>query len=462
MRQTTRPPARLAGRLAAATLLVCSALGCKPSSAQLNEQGEPVAERPKPSLEELRQAPNPSYASPTGQRQECLGRLVFDAPREMQWGLNAPGQWSGDRYRFTLKMHGGHDDLWVGNTQVVVMAPGRWSDVERMARSIDAKKGNGIFEYEKQIEVRLASIADLQELLDDPSKNINGHDLTTYPASIERTKKDIADIETRIANIKVDWHPLDLGLPQTLAYAGGPNLYAFMFREGRVYKFLSASGEGQPPFEARLAAFKTMLQRFKVRKLYEVPQERGICVPYGFIPDDGTPNFKIGVSLRWADRPGVIYTLRTGVVLENGVVDSEPTTLTAIARAGGTGLASLVGAREVKRIGPRPARIGALSAQQGGMSINVAPAGKPPIYNYSVYTGYGGWGHSRVLPYITLEMRSFTMEQEETLKANPPPLEESMKRKEQLLTSIRLRPTQPLMAELEGLAATAGVASGAR
>lgn len=268
-----------------------------------------------------------------------------------------------------------------------------------------------------------------------------------YPKSIEAHKKDIADIETRIANIQKDWHPLDLGIPNSLGFAGGPNLYAFVLHEGRAYKFVSASGEGEPPFEVRQQAFLDMLRRFQFRKMYEVPKVPGICVPYGFIPDDGKLGFRVGVSMRYADRPGVIYTLGTGVVGERGVDGSEPSLLTAIARAGTVGM---VPGRDAQRIGPRQARIGALSAEQGGASLNVADPGKPPVRSYSVYTGYGGWGHSRVLPYITVDMRSFTKEQERTLKADPPPFEESLERLDGLLQSIRLRPTEPLMPELAG------------
>ncbi len=80
--------------------------------------------------------------------------------------------------------------------------------------------------------------------------------------------------------------------------------------------------------------------------------------------------------------------------------------------------------------------------------MNVADPGKPPVRSYSVYTGYAGWNHSRVLPAITVNLRSFTKEQEPTLKADPPPFEESLARLEALLKSIRLRPTEPQMPEL--------------
>jgi len=112
---------------------------------------------------------------------------------------------------------------------------------------------------------------------------------------------------------------------------------------------------------------------------------------------------------------------------------------------------SAYGVKVNKSFGPRPAHIGALSADQGGISLNVADPGKPPVYNYSVYTGYAGWPNSQVLPYITVDMRSFTRQQDKSLKADPPPFDESLARLDKLLKSIRLRPTQPAMPEIQNL-----------
>ncbi len=68
----------------------------------------------------------------------------------------------------------------------------------------------------------------------------------------------------------------------------------------------------------------------------------------------------------------------------------------------------------------------------------VYTAGGTP--GYSVYAGARGWDHSQVLPFISLNMRSFDRETApEDLKVNPPPFEQSMKRFETTLDSIRTR-----------------------
>lgn len=424
-------------------LLLALLVGCTPSSAQ---NGEPAA---KPNAEQLRQASNPGYSPPAGSKQECLGRLVFDAPREMQWGINAPGSWSGDRFRFTEDMHGGQDYVGVGNVKAVVSAPAKRADIERMHRSQDARKDNAIFEYETSIGTKKRRIDEFQSLLDDPSKNTERWDTSTYPKAMAEIKKQIADIETSITNLQKDWHPMDLGQPDSLGYAAGPTLYAFLLRDGRAYQFMSTGGEGEPKFEERERAFRDMIKRFQVRKMHDIPKAPGICIPYGFIPDDGRGHFRTEVSMRYADQPGVIYTIGTAVVGERGIEGPEPALLQATARAAAGTLSGVLSTgRDTKSIGPRATTIGALPAHQGGISMNVAEPGKPPVRSYSVYTGYPGWNHSRVLPAITVNLRSFTKEQERTLKADPPPFEESLARLDALLKSIRLRPTEPVMPEL--------------
>lgn len=52
---------------------------------------------------------------------------------------------------------------------------------------------------------------------------------------------------------------------------------------------------------------------------------------------------------------------------------------------------------------------------------------------------------------IRLNLRSFTREQELSLKSYPPPFEESLERLDAVLKSIGLRPTNPVMPELKGV-----------
>ena len=193
-----RQPRKLAALACSITLI--GLLGCGPSGAQ-DEAAQPK-QRPKPSADALRAATHPGYTTPAGTRQECLGRLVFDVQREMQWGINAPGLSSGDRFRFTNDMHGGHDAVHVANLQIVVSAPAKRTDIDRMLASEAGGKGTAIREYRTMIETKKGRIEDLSAVLKDPSKNVNNEDTSNWGASIERIKKEVTDIETSIADIE--------------------------------------------------------------------------------------------------------------------------------------------------------------------------------------------------------------------------------------------------------------------
>lgn len=440
MREQRQPKGKL--KLFTCGIALFGLLGCGPS------QGEATrGAKDKPAAEELRLATHPGYVTPPGMRQECLGRLVFDVRPNMQWGINPPQGVVSSLFGFTDDMHGGHDAVHIGHLQMVVSAPAGIAELQDSLDSMGKKKGNAIYEYEQMIETDKRRIKGLSEVLEDPRKNVNNEDTSHWGESIERIKNDIKDMEASIANIQKNWHPIDLGIPNSKGYAAGPDLYAFLYHDGHLYKFLSASTD-DASYEEREREFHDVLKRFQFRKPYEIPKQPGLCVPNGFLPDDGRTSFHTEVSIRYADRPGVIYTLNTGVVGEQGNPGPEATLFNATTRAA-SGIVAGYGARVQKSIGPRSTTIGALPADQGGISLNVADPGKPAVLNYSVYTGYGGWKGSHVLPYITVDMRSFTREQERTLKTNPPSFEESLTRLQGLLKSIRLRPTDPVMPELQ-------------
>lgn len=419
-------------------------LGCGPAEAERDAQQAAPA---RPSAETLRLASHPGYATPSGVRQECLGRLLFDAPRDLEWGLSRPGMWSGNRFRFTEDLHGDDEYVAIGGIRVIVLAPANWENIERMRNSTDADLDKGIREFRNEIKTHEGIVEDLSAIVKDPSLNINNNDISRYPASIERHKKDIAELQARIERMKKSWHPIDLGLPQALGYQAGSALYAFVLRDGRAYQFASTYADGDPPLETRMAAFLDFLKRFRPRALYEIPTEPGVCFPYGFVADDGTAHSRTEVSFRFADRPGVLYTLGALVPGEHGF-EGEAAFLKATGRAAG-GRAGI--GRDPQTIGPRQVSIGALPAWQGGLSLNVADPGQPPVRSYSVFTGTNGYHHSRGLPTIRLNLRSFTREQEPSLKTDPPPFEESLERLDTVLKSIRLRPTDPVMPELKGV-----------
>ncbi len=452
-------------RLGLAALLFTQLIGC--SRAQ--DAAKPANAMPIIDAATLQEGVNPRYVTPAGVKQECVGRQVFDAPWEMEWGVYRYA-WEDRRSGFSEVLQSGSEVLYVGDDLRIHVSkddrratPG--DDRERSAQqflddwiaSRKLRNAAGIRNYTQLSESPRRLIKRLTEL---KRKTRDQKKLQSIDREINGYKKEIADNERTIVEIKEDNPELDMGMPDARGWGGE----AIVLRNGYAYQFESSGSSSEEDADESTgkktkqetatlvaqsrATFVKAVQNFRYRKLYEIPKGRGICVPYGFWPDDGTATYHTNATLRWADRPNVLYHFDTGTVTRLG---SELTGMKAGAVAG-MGLGSIFQAEATKRvkqrIGPRPALIGGLRGEQGGAVLNVADDDKPPVLNYMMYTGYGGYGGSQVLPFVIVEMKSYTKEQEPALKDNPPPFDESVQRLERFLKSVRLRPTDVPMPEL--------------
>lgn len=113
-------------------------------------------------------------------------------------------------------------------------------------------------------------------------------------------------------------------------YLGGMDLY--MFHNGHIFFYENSSRRSLPPevesitpdeklFEHDVAQrnLDAFLKAFRPRRLYELPDEEGICIPYGFISESNVTPREIGVAMRLKHYPDVeIYLLEeTPVVLSS-------------------------------------------------------------------------------------------------------------------------------------------------
>lgn len=401
-----------------------------------------------PSKERLLSVLASGYISAPDARQECLGRLVFDLRQPIHWSTNFDKFGSLFNGSFSANVFDRGDVIEVGDTKIDVFGP------------VDSIAAAEILETTPR--ARMRSLKDSLALI-----NVYIAKRTKKPGRSDGEKRlldeslaDRATLEESIKKRAVRYEAIDTGLPDTEAYwttsrinelSSSDSVYlAYMVRGDYVFVF--ESGVQLSPTldrEQHKRQFLKLLRDFRPRKPYEIPTELGICIPYGFILDDGTTFTDIKRSIRWPDAPGVIYTIHTGYVDRHHM---KVTPLLALGNAS-AGLMGSPNEKQLKqfitqRIGPRAVKFGGVTGEQGGIAAHITMPGEPPYETYSVFSGYSGWLGIAALPYMLVEMRTFTTMQAPELKSNPPPFKQSMERLEYLLTSMRLRRTTPEMPEI--------------
>lgn len=103
-------------------------------------------------------------------------------------------------------------------------------------------------------------------------------------------------------------YPDSFGLYTNKAYA------LYVLKDNRIYHFWKKnqkdSGDKSQTAESQVQKSESevlsLLNRFRSRKLYEIPSEQGFCLPYGFISgDSGHEQRNMGVTWRLKEHPDV-------------------------------------------------------------------------------------------------------------------------------------------------------------
>lgn len=92
----------------------------------------------------------------------------------------------------------------------------------------------------------------------------------------------------------------------------GSSALTFIYQSGRIYFFRTSEDElPVAEAEAKVKSAQThFLQNFRARALYDVPQEKGFCMPYGFVKDDSPQKRSMGTIMRLKDHPDVRILFR--------------------------------------------------------------------------------------------------------------------------------------------------------
>lgn len=436
-----------------ATLSLCALLasGChaKPGQAQIDDDNAPSR---KPTSADMLKVTAPSYKQVAGTKSECLGRLVFEVGQHSEWPL----YFYSDPYSsffarsFSAHVEARFDTMRFGTTRIAVI--GSVAGVEKEEIFKDSPAGLDAH-LKKRIRENHAFIEELKKAV----KNVKEAQET-----IKERKELIREWQESIEERRKEFQPFNPGVPDSQGYWTSRGqaidetdresiLRAYLTRGEHIFVFESTVDMNTPADkEKHQRDFSAMLAKFRPRAMNEIPTEPGVCIPFGFIPDDGRTPIEFKQSLRYPDAPGVLYTIATGSVDPRS---PKATLLTAAADASLNPPPATerdkVKAVVTQRIGPHMVKLGGLTAPQGG-TVMQARAGGETYDIYSVFTGYSGWLGTDVLPYILVELHTLTKVHAEELKQNPPPFKQSKERLDVLLGSMRWRPTNPAMAEFQG------------
>ncbi len=424
---------------AALGVLLCSCADGRDDSGP--SANGPSASASGPSAKELKAIANTHYKATPGQPRECLGRLVFDVAENVEVAVSPDHT----DYVFGMSTRG----WWVGKKSVEaagviisINGPLPKTELDEVMRYHKLGIKNQISKRQKKLtrkRERIKTILAIEQQADH-SSNQNPEGI---PSTLGNHRAAVLELEETLKKLKasLSYNGFDVGLPDSRGWRDT----AYLWRDQRLYTITLNLYQDERSEAQRQAALITAANNFRTRELFEIPEDIGICFPYGFIKDNGTQEFYVRSLFRYKDRPGVKFTFLTETV---GHMGPEPTVFNAAARAIPKG--SVFREQEEKidrRVGPHSVKMGPLAAQQGGFSAKLKGA-QGPIETYDVYTGYAGYAGSQVLPTIVVNMESTTQKDEPALKSDPPPFDESYGRLNALLHSINLRPTTQAMPEL--------------
>ncbi|MEZ2746936.1 hypothetical protein ACBQ16_17280, partial [Halopseudomonas bauzanensis] len=235
-------------------------------------------------------------------RQECLGRLTFDVPEEMEWATYDAERTfrisSGGGHNFTSKVTA-KGDLVSYDFKGVVIRVSDIVDRSEFESAVGYQKGTGR-RYQKTLRENIET--DKRRLAELPEMGYG-------PEVLAEVEQTIKELEERAAHAIPREH--DLGIPDAYFLGGDFPGFGYVYRNQRVYYFAMRQGAVDG---TGVEAFKDLMARFRPRELYEVPEGAGICFPFGFIADDGKTAYSIKNSLRFISTPNVIFTLVTASV----------------------------------------------------------------------------------------------------------------------------------------------------
>jgi len=227
--------------------------------------------------------------------EECLGRIRFQTPEKFSWATY-------DIENYKINSAGGH------TFSKNVGAVGDYVRYDYSELLIKVSNMTTREEFDRTRSIVFHSVDFYKDHLKDRLET-NKRLLATvkrlkYSANvIEDQANTIKELEEQIQKTKV--YEFDLGIVDAYVLGSEKTPHEiFLWRNNRVFYF-----HMNKPGTDSAQRLKDLIARFEPRELYQVPEGPGVCMPYGFIHDDGNTGFSVKNSLRFTSTPNVIMSM---------------------------------------------------------------------------------------------------------------------------------------------------------
>ncbi|MFS2159537.1 hypothetical protein ACCD10_19575 [Pseudomonas sp. Pseusp122] len=292
-------------------------------------------------------------------RTQCLGRSVFELKTDIVWhmmdfrrfghGNTGPGGYSPDIGQLAKQLNYGRDPTNAAFSLVAIevspkttidiyeavvgtVRPSKLQSKKRVVqKKIDELSRVLTGDLERSDPERYKILLKEKRVLQASLKRISIADTQAYlyrKYNIPlRKEKNLPteEFETQLKAYEEEYdsYPTDERYAKEMAFDfgvpdayGGPypnKLVVVLWRDDRVYKFTFGDtnrNSGHPDvFEKLVPAARELLSRFRTRSEFEIPQEAGFCIPFGFIADNGKEPYSVTMAWHPVDNHELLYSL---------------------------------------------------------------------------------------------------------------------------------------------------------
>lgn len=203
---------------------------------------------------------------PAGWKAECVGRYQVSVPSDVEVAMptdKAFTEWVSEPYRFS-------DGSTAGKSRSIN------SGVILVSKTLDEREFR---RFERSIR-----------------SSYNEIKVELQASEFEWERKRAKTYDSFLLNNSTDFATIGMAESQTVGIS------VYLYRSGRIIAYESTNYPDDQNARKAIAQFDAA---FRPRPLYDLPKGEGVCIPYGFIADNGKPGRHVGVTMRLIDHPDV-------------------------------------------------------------------------------------------------------------------------------------------------------------